>query len=98
MASKTRARARASGHSFNRRLVSKLTATPAARAMSMAACAVSQLLSEMASVMPDRCSTRAAAIRSRGRSAGRMRLAAEPWRKKLNSCPCGPWLTKYTAV
>ena len=55
--------------------------------MSMAAKAVSQALSDSASVMPDRCSTRAASICSRGRSAGRMRLAAEPLAEEAELMP-----------
>jgi hypothetical protein len=44
--------------------------------------------------MPDRCSTFAAAIAPAGSMAGVMRLAAEPHRMKLNSCPWGPCVTK----
>ena len=47
-------------------------------AISIAAKQVSQALSEIAAEMPERCSTFAAAMRSRGRSCGRIRLAAEP--------------------
>ena len=49
---------------------------------------------DLAAEMPDRCSTLAASMRSRGRSWGVMRLAAEPLRKKLKWCPFASWLTK----
>ena len=62
--------------------------------MSIAAWQVSHAPGEIASEMPERCSTRADSMRSRGSLAGVMRLAAEPLRKKLNWCPCSPWVTK----
>jgi uncharacterized protein len=77
--SRITARARASGHSLRRRLVSYDRA-PAARAASMAANTVSQAPSLIAWLMPDTCSTARRGDRRRGRSAGRMRLAAEPRR------------------
>jgi len=78
--SSTTARARASGHSLRRRLVSYDTRAPAARAAPIAANTVSQAASLIAWLMPETCSTRDAAIAWRGSSDGCMRLAAEPRR------------------
>ncbi len=54
---------------------------PAARAASMAAKQASHAEAEIAWLMPDKCSTFAPRITESGRSAGRMRLAAEPARR-----------------
>ena len=81
MVSRMIARARSSGHSFSRRLESNTTFTPAARAIAMAANTVSQALALMAWLMPDTCRYFAPRIRSAGRSAGVMRLAALPARR-----------------
>ena len=75
------ARARARGHSDRRRFGSKLTFTPARRAISIAANTVSQALADIACEIPDTCSQRADSIRLRSIVRGCMRLAAEPARR-----------------
>jgi hypothetical protein len=54
---------------------------PASRAVSIAANTVSQALALIAWLMPDTCNTLADRITGKGRSDGRMRLAAEPARR-----------------
>ena len=74
--------------------MSNETRTPALRAIAIAAKPVSSATSESASEIPDRWSTRAAAIAARGSCAGASRLAAEPRRKKLKWWPAASWVTK----
>jgi len=77
------ARARSSGQSDSRRLESNAMRVPCARALCMAASAVSQAEAEIASEMPDRCSQRLCPISAAQwlcKSLGCMRLAAEPAR------------------
>ncbi len=81
MASRITARARASGHSRRRRLVSNDTVTPAARACAIAARPASQAVSLIARLMPDRCKTLAAAMACSGSCAVWKRLAADPARR-----------------
>ena len=76
-------RASSSGQSFGRWLVSNETLTPALRAVAIAAKQAARAVSEIAIEMPERWSTRAAAIRSCGSCSAASRLAAEPRRKKL---------------
>src|SRR5206468_11746638 len=75
------ARARARGHSDNRRFVSYDTWTPDARATVIAANAASHAEADIACEMPETCSKREWRMMSAGRSAGVRRLAADPARK-----------------
>ena len=75
------ARARSSGQSLSRRFGSNDSFAPAARAASNAANTASQAQAEIAMLMPDAWTKRAARISPSGRSSGRSRLAAEPLRR-----------------
>ncbi len=87
-------RARASGQSLGRWLVSNETLTPALRAVAIAAKQASRADAEIAIEMPETWSTRAAAICACGSCAACRRLAAEPRRKKLKWWPAASWVTK----
>jgi hypothetical protein len=88
------ASARGAGHSAGRKLRSKLTFVPAARARAIASSTVSQALALMACEMPDTWSQRAPSISPAGSDAGLMRLAALPARRYEKRWPCSPWVTK----
>ena len=75
------ARARASGQSLSRRLESKETRAPPARAASNAARTVSLAEAEIAMLMPEACTKRVSRSSASGTSAGVIRLAAEPARR-----------------
>ncbi len=75
-----------------------MTSAPASRAAAKAANTASHAVAEIAWLMPDACSSRAARIIGSGRCSGRMRLAAEPARRYENSWPFAPCATKYTPV
>lgn len=80
--------------SFKRRFVSKLIKAPFDFANSRAELALSQADGEIATEMPERCSTRVVVILRVGNALGVIRLAADHFLKKLNSCPLGPCVTK----